>query len=67
MTKTYMMQLHEDREAYRAERKAARERGDWVTARSLNARIANCTRRMNVLIFASLDETIRERKAANKS
>jgi len=66
-TKTYMMQLHEDREAYRAERQLARQRGDMVTARSLNARIGNCTAKMNKLIQNSLDESIRQGKIAKKS
>jgi len=66
MDRTYMQQLHADREAYRAEREDCRRRGDMTMARSLNAKIANCTRRMNVLMFASLDESIRQQGSAKK-
>jgi len=62
MSQTLMMQLFADREAYRAEREDARKRGDMTTARSLNAHIGNCTRKMNQLIFASIDASISQNR-----
>jgi hypothetical protein len=52
----YMQQLYRDREAYRAEREDARKRGDSTAAHSLNAHIANCTRKMNELMQEHLNQ-----------
>jgi hypothetical protein len=62
-----MQHLFSDREAYRAEREEARKRGDVTMARSLNAKIANCTRKMNILLLIGIDETIARNKAAKTS
>lgn len=62
----YMQQLFDDREAYRRERDDCRKRGDSTMAHSLNARIANCTRKMNLLMMQWLDERIHECGLAQK-
>ena len=58
-----MQQLFNDREAYRAERSDARQRGYSTMAHSLNAKIANCSRKMNILLAIALDEAIARNKA----
>jgi hypothetical protein len=57
-----MKQLFKDREAYKSERSDARQRGDSSMAHSLNGKIANCTRKLNILLMISLDEAIARHK-----
>jgi len=62
----YMQQLFSDREAYRVERDDCRKRGDMTMARSLNAKIGNCTAKMNKLMQQNLDALIPQNRLAKK-
>jgi hypothetical protein len=58
-------EIFEEREHWKRWREIARHQHDQKSARSMNAKIGTCTRRMNRMLQESIDETTRKMIVAN--